>query len=58
MHWNFGAYRSWLLQGRARPYRCSPTYPLLEAIPIEGVLKVILPLCGILGNMFGSEGLR
>ena len=61
LHWMFGAYRAFLLQSRQRPYRASTTYavPLIPmSFPIEAVLKILLPLCAIFGNLIGSEGFR
>ncbi len=61
MHWNYAVFRNWFLQGRQRPFKSSPTYPiplLPEAIPVEAALKIIVPLIGILTNLIGTDGWR
>ena len=61
LHWTAGAYRRFLLQTRQRPYYTSSTYafPFLpESLPLEAVLKIVVPLGAILGNLIGPEGVR
>jgi hypothetical protein len=61
LHWNFNVFRNFLLQSRQKPYRSSSTYPIPlipDYIPVEAALKIIVPLCGILMNLFGPEGRR
>ena len=61
LHWNFGAFRTFLLQSRQHPYRRRTAFglPLVpEWIPVEPVLKIVVPMCAILGNLIGSDVFR
>lgn len=61
LHWNTAIFRSWLTQGKARPYCAQATHTVFglpPRWPIEHALKVVIPLVAIIINLVGAHGWR
>ena len=58
LHWTVGAYYSYLMQSRERPFSSRTTYPILglsTQVPVEAICKVLIPLIVIVGQLAGGD---